>query len=72
MGPVVEDLAEVAAVAEGKVHALWLCPDFVPSYAGLADGGGIDEGCQFLNMLVMSCQRARFLALTLMFSDRSL
>jgi hypothetical protein len=48
MGPVVEDLAEVAAVAEREVHALGLCPDLVPSDAGLANGRGVDEGSQFL------------------------
>jgi hypothetical protein len=50
MWPIVKDLAEVAAVAEGEVHALRLCPNLVPSYAGFADGRGVDEGSQFLNM----------------------
>ena len=51
MRPVVENLAEVAAVAPGQVHALGLCPDLVPTQTGLSDGRGVDEGRQFLHVV---------------------
>jgi hypothetical protein len=51
VGPVVKNLAEIAPIVPREVHALGLCPDLVPSYAGLADGRGVDERSQFLDIL---------------------
>jgi hypothetical protein len=56
--PVIKDVANVAAVVEERqVHALGLCPDFVPSLAGLADSWGVDERCQFLGVSVVALRK---------------
>jgi hypothetical protein len=70
--PVVEDLAEVAAVAERQVHALGLCPDLVPSYAGLANGRGVYEGREFLGTSVVPSRDFGPWRHTLMFWERTL
>ena len=56
-GPIVNDRMEVTLIRKGQVQSFRLCVDLRPSYAGLANSGGVNERCDFLRVAQSSCQK---------------